>query len=184
MDEKEIEMYVSRIRQLDKMIAGLKLGSAEYNAAIREKDVNQRLLTEARKVNVADCEIGEKIRVEEEKQKRQYEIELEKLRIEEEKIELEKKKLEQTKTEAEADRKMKSDQFEKEQKAAKKRHLVDKVVIVLATVISGGIGFAINRSNQIHDIRSSDPDSPFLPRKEVHKFDLKPGDTNRWSFWK
>lgn len=184
MDELEIKMYVDRIKQLDKMIAGLKLGSPEYNAAVREKDVNQKLLTEARKVNVSDCESAEKIRVEEEKQKRQHELELEKIRIEEEKIELEKKKLEQAKAEAEANRKQSAEQFEKEQKATKRRHLVDKIVIVLATVISGSIGFAINRSNQIHDIRSSDPDSPFLPRKEVHKFDVKPGDTNRWSFWK
>ena len=69
MDELEIKMYVDRIWQLDKMIAGLKLGSPEYNAAVREKDVNQRLLTEARKVNIADCESGEKIRVEEERLK-------------------------------------------------------------------------------------------------------------------
>lgn len=184
MDEKEIEMYVSRIRQLDKMISGLALGSPEYNAAVREKDTNQKLLTEARKVNIADCESGEKIRVEEERLKNQHELEIEKIRIEEEKIELEKKKLEQAKAEAEANRKQSAEQFEKEQKATKRRHLVDKIVIIVCTAISGGIGFAINRSNQIHDIRSSDPDSPFLPRKDVHKFDVKPGDTNRWSFWK
>lgn len=198
MDEKEIKMYVDRIRQLDQMISGLKLGSPEYNAAVREKDINQRLLSEARKINQAGYDSDEKIRVEEEKQKRQHELEVEKLRIENdrielekeklrienEKIELEKKKLEQSKADAEADRAMKEDQFEKEQKATKKRHLIDKLIVILSAGISGGIAFGINKSNQNHDIRSLDPEKGFVPRKGIHNWDIKPGDANKWGFWK